>query len=436
MAQENPSTSANPSDPIAAAKALADLRKAQADADSAEAAAATAKLKAAFGDAPSSPYAGVVTVGDGAGGAEMNLLARRALTTVAEQIAGKLNPLLDQRTGAFIGSAAPTALFGHDDALRTRIDLIREACERAQALCKAAAPPPDRGAGADQAVIEGLRAAITKKSLVFSGIAGMLAAAASPAGPIATIGAVATAATAALGLFRSNYTVGGAAISAPDRALIVAVAGLLRRDRANLPIAIDGLSPAASANARAELAHAIDDLSRRIAELGADAARLEPAIQAESGKGEPKAARRGAEAAPPEKDPAHADPPEPDVAPDPRQDALAAVKRAGAMFDALQTDLLADAGGAPLIARAAMERALRQRLGERALFVSLALDGAWGSRVTRESLFSGLSSRIPMQVSAAVAANWAALDLATGDVLAAGVETRREPMVEVANVGA
>jgi hypothetical protein len=105
------------------------------------------------------------------------------------------------------------------------------------------------------------------------------------------------------------------------------------------------------------------------------------------------------------------------------------------MFDVLQADLFADAGGAPLIERAAIEQTLRDRLGDSPLLVSLALEGSWGSHISREGMFSGLGSKIPMHVSATGAANWAAFDLASGDLLGASLETSHSPLTNIADVG-
>jgi hypothetical protein len=433
---------AQASDTIEASKALAELRKAQADAESAEASAATAKLKAAFGDAPSSPYTGAVTTADGACLAEMNYLARRRLEGVAHKIADSLKTSIGERTGVLVALTGPTALFGHYDALAARIGMARAACEYAHALGEAVLPAPILGkkqfahlaeALSETVKVEGFAAPSAAVSSLPGATAGLLTAAFAP-GPIAVASAAVVTANALLDFFRSNYAIGGAAMTVPDRALLVAVAGRLREASPSLPILIDGFLPPASAEARKALCDELGELAKLVATLGALVAKLERAIAAAAGAHKATAKPHGASATASEKGSAHSADSTSDGESDPRQDAIAAVKRAEALFEALQTDLFADVGGAPLIERAAIERTLRDRLGKTPLHLSLAVDGAWGSRVSRESGLSALSSRVPTSVSATVAANWAAFDLATGNLLAAGLETDCSPLINIANV--
>ena len=433
---------AQASDTIEASKALAELRKTQADAESAEASAATAKLKAAFGDAPSSPYTGAVTAADGACLAEMNFLVRRRLAGVAEKIAESLKTSIGERTGVLVALTGPTALFAHCDAVTARIGMARAACEYTQTLCEAVLSAPIlekeqfaslAEALSETAKVKGFAAPTAAVSSPVEATTELAAVAFAP-GPIAAASAVLVTANVLLGFFRSNYAIGGAAITVPDRALMVAVAGLICKASPLLPILIDGFLPPASAEARKALCDDLAGLAKLVATLGAHAARLERAIAAAAGAHKATAKPHGASATASEKDSASSADSASDSESDPRQDAIAAVKRAEALFEALQTDLFADAGGAPLIERAAMERTLHDRLGATPLHISLAVDGAWGSRVSRESGLSALSSRVPTSVSATVAANWAAFDLATGNLLAAGLETDCSPLINIANV--
>ncbi|QOT74450.1 hypothetical protein H5V43_21425 (plasmid) [Sphingobium fuliginis] len=338
---------------------VAAARRAVAEADSAELDAATKALKARIGEATAGPYKGAVDIGTDAGVAEINHLARKSLDTLAGKLSAQIRTAIGSTpVTVLLTSAESLALFQHADALNARCSLVENAVSGAlkvsnEALQRAAPSAGNRRAG--------LAAPIAAAALILGGV------------------------DALLGFARTDYKVGGRALAPSDRSLLLAVASTLRGN--GLKVLVDGFSPPAADTERTALA-------ARLAKLAADAATLRARSAYHTGAvariDEGLEAAKQASAG----DKGEQDTPPDDLDADPLGDraaheaALGAANGAVALFDTLAAAIQADAGGVPLLERAAAEETLRKALGATGRIVTVKLDGAWGTHVSKQNILS------------------------------------------------
>jgi hypothetical protein len=421
MADDNKFTSEQQAqfDAATVMQSRAAARKAEADASAAETTAATARLKAAFGDAPAAPYSGAVKMEDGAGLAEINALARSSLAKLADRIVADLAEHLETASSVFVSANDTFPVFANHHALELRLKLIEtiaRAAEAARLPRRGAPEAPPRGA----ALVEAEMLAPEIAGLTAASLAGSVA-----ASPIAAAGLALSGAGALLSYFKSDFSIGGSAISVADRALILCVAQRLRNYRA-ATVVIDGFLPLASASRLEAFYDRFDKLAKSVAALREQAAERH-APPAESGAA--SAAKPSADAAKEKHAPRGADEGGSKPVDSPARDGvLSARESAISLFDALTADVCADAGGMPLFERATREATLLDLLGNSAMFLSLKMDGAWGTHFSRTNLFTGFFNYVPVKISATTAASWAAVRMATGILLKSGLVTDRRPM--------
>lgn len=177
-----------------AAKALAEAQKAAADARKADAEAQTAALKAMIGEVPASGIQGTVETKDKAGVTEAALLAGRAARLAAQRIADDLPAGQAQpKQVLLLYTAAELPSFNALLTFRAQTALIRQALEDAERV----------------SIETSQRAPVPTVEVP----------------PAAAIGLGLEAASKILGYFRSDYAIGGVALSFDDSLLLHALAG-------------------------------------------------------------------------------------------------------------------------------------------------------------------------------------------------------------------
>ncbi len=420
MASDNNCSSEQQAQVAAAViKNRADARKAEAEASSAETAAATAKLKAAFGEAPAAPYSGAVKMEDGAGLAEINALARSSLERLADKIAEDLKTHMKPDAPVLVSANEAFPLFANSHVLDLRLTLVETVADAAVEASR----PTERGEPRkilphEAAKIESFGIALD------AGLTAALAGSAA-ASPFAAVGFALAGAGALLSYFKSDFSVGGSTMSIAGRALILAVAKRLKAN-GSATVLIDGFPPPASASGLRKFHQRFAALAKRIAELrkqtakphgspaeAVDTVAAQPSVRPAKKKGAPQEADKG-EAKPVD---SHA-----------QDGPLSAGESAIGLFDALAADICADAGGMPLFERAVREATLHETLGASAIFLSLKMDGSWGTHTAKTNLLTGLCKDVPVKIGATTAASWAAFDMTTGTLLACDLVTDRRPM--------
>lgn len=343
-------------------QAQAVARKAMADATTAEVAADAALAKAALGDPAAGPFKGIVNSGDKAAVAETNILARQALSDMADEIAQKLVEGGGERF--LLSSGAPPTFdaLGAFEFRRSLVDrMLQDASTTSGELL------PDQGpADTDR-----------NRRIAPSRVVGL-----------ATAGVALSGVNALLGYARTNTSIGGSVIDVGQRPLLVAVAAKLLQSGKR--VWIDGGPAPLSATIAEPLHGKLADLSTAIAYARTiidhhvrllDS--IAPPVQV-SGQ--------------PDVSDAHA---HERFRHQRAKDVLLEAVGAAEMF--LQSFLTGDGAHLEKI----LQQADTQAFLEDGYWVSLAIDGAFGSSIIKEHLFAGWLGGIPLMISATVTASWA-----------------------------
>jgi hypothetical protein len=379
MAQD----STTPTDPVILKaqqdKAQSEARTAAYNAEAAEVTAKYSSAKAAVEALPTSGTSGAVDLKSDAGKSEATLLAAKATNAAAGQIAGAIgDKVKDKPVTIFAGTDRPT--LDHFNGFNLRLELLDKAITpKAQAL--------------DNAAVQALH------DIKFTAAPGGTHAVAAVA-PLAIALGV-SALTKLVGLFQTDYSVGGITLSADNAALATAVAGaLLGGDKKPTTTTLFSLSTNVTAS---------DDLLtllKPVAENGA-AAQARIAFFQERAK----AIRVDANA----KDPKMAD------AAAACDQAAAAWQLVATGYDTLLQSLTtADSSGNLLIAKVAEEQRLLNALKGDELVLFVQMNSSTGGYYTKKNLFTAFGAE-PFYIAAGVVVSYTLVGGKDGKAIASGL---------------
>lgn len=191
-----------------AQKATADAQKAEADASKAKSEAEVAAFKARFGEVPTSPYKGEITLKDNAGKTEAILLATHAIRSVASTIAAQVQSKAGE---VMLISSADIPKFDSLIRFRAEIGIVRKAFDASDDVSRDAMEKGAADAAKRPGIVERAQAPKRERAVPLPTAAGLAI----------------EAADKFLGFFRSDYTVGGIDVTLEDAALINELAGQL-----------------------------------------------------------------------------------------------------------------------------------------------------------------------------------------------------------------
>jgi hypothetical protein len=244
------------------AEKLANARKAVADASTAESAASVSGLKAAIGEPAAGPFSGSVEAGDGAASAEINLLARRQLQALASSLATAIARQVAAGAAIWLTAGDGPPDFSHDAAVEDRLALVEGAADSARTTSDKTMGHKAVGhAGAAKTVAGDLHPRLF-------GLVGPLAVAGLALGggaPLAAAGLVLGGVTSLLGYLKTDYKLGGAALTLGDRVLMIPLAQALQSGGRRVWLAAS--PPAPSPEDRAALRRRLSALSDEVALL-------------------------------------------------------------------------------------------------------------------------------------------------------------------------
>jgi len=191
-----------------AQKAAADASKAAADASKAQADASAAAFKARFGEVPTSPYKGDVSLKENAGKAEALLLAAQAVRSAAAAIVAAIDP---KPRSVMLVPSADVPSFDNLLSYRVEIGILQRSFAKMDELSVTAgtAEPPEPG---DAQVERSMESAPAER-----------------VPPFTAAGLAVEAADKLLGFFKTDYTVGGIDVALEDATLLNELAGRLTR---------------------------------------------------------------------------------------------------------------------------------------------------------------------------------------------------------------
>jgi hypothetical protein len=357
-------------DALGLEKLRAEVQKLRADAESATAKSQGDVLKAMLGEAPSSGFAGGVSVSEGAALAEQTSLARRKAKELAKATA---TDLLKVATGSHIyltnGDTLPSRSLAQTFDLQfgAVARALNDAIKLSDAIMPTAAKPP-KGVVAAVPVI-------AAAGLVLSGI------------------------NSVLSYFRSDYQIGGRALSGDLRAFVSSFAHeLIAHGR---KVWLDGAVPPVDASVIKALTEELSALGTKASEArsrAAEHARMAKVLTPIAVLPAPSAAGAAPKAAP---------------NPDPKglrpghERAEATLSSAISAYEAFLTALFANESSTPPIQLVAQARALDAFLAdEGATIAAIKLGEAFGTKLSTKNLLTTLKGEVPFKVSAFISASW------------------------------
>lgn len=381
MAQD---TSTTPIDPVILAaqqaKAQADARTAAYNAEAAEITARNAPAKAAVDALPTSTTSGAVATAADAGKAEATLLAAKAANTAAQSIVSALGANMNGKSVTiFAGSERPA--LDHLNAFNLRLQLLQNAiAPKAQAL--------------DDAAVAALRA-IHLTAATGGGHATAQFA------PMAIALGV-SALTKLVGLFQTDYNVGGIALTPDDNLLATAIAGRLTTASANKPSGVTLYSRGTNIGAETKILALLTPVATNSASAQARIAFFQE--RAKAIRADPNA-----------KDQSMAD-----AAAACDQAAAAWLLVANGYDTFLQGLTTADTAGNLPIAKIADEQRLAETFGAGELVLFVQMNASVGGFYTKKNLFTAFGAE-PFFVAGGVVTSYTLVGGTDGKVMAAGV---------------
>ena len=369
-----------------AAQAIAEAQKSAAEAQKAAAEAQATALKTRFGDIPTSPYTGDVTLKEKVGGAEAALLAARAANLAAQKIAAELpgeaaipGQASTPAKTVFLYAGGELPTFQSLIAYRAQITILRRVLQEAQTASDTA----------DSNAPE------TAQVRVFGPI------------PMAA-GLSLDAVNKLLAFFRTDYTIGGVDLSVNDSLLVHAVAGAITNSGKYHDVRLTAsYNPASLAAHGAGIITELMELSASKTSAQHNASRHE------------KLAAKFSEQTAKEPDPAK------------KAKLLAATKLHKAAADNSQTAVglydsvfskltTADDKGIALLTNVVREGVIADALSDGNLLLIIKMQNSGGSYYTKKNMWT-LFGGMPLYHMGGIVASYALLEGKEGRVLKSGV---------------